>query len=496
MSIVEIWNPVIIVYKPKELFILIKRRKFKMKNKPSFGVAILIILFLFAVIVAQILVVGSPDIHMTLVFSIAFAVVLLLVTGTKWSAIEEGIMHGCKIATVPMLILMFIGMLIPTLIAAGTIPALIYYGLQIINPSIFLVTAALVCSVSSLCTGSSWTTGGTFGVAFMGISIGLGIPPALTAGAVVSGAVIGDKLSPLSDSTNLAAGVCETNLFAHIKSMMYTTIPAFIISLIIYTVIGMKYSASSIDTTSVDAILKGIEANFNISLGYALLSLIPLAIIIFMAVKKVSALAAMVIAALAAMVVAMVAQGYSIIDMMSYMNYGFKIDTGVEAVNKLLNRGGIQAMMWTVSLGYLGLSYGGILEITGTLETIIDKMSALTNKARNLIITHIISSAVINYISASQYVAIIIPGRMYLPAYKKLGIRLDVASRTCEDSGTVTSPLVPWGLCGVFFTGALGVATMSYLPYAFLCYLTPLVAIIYAILGKFIWKQEGVESEN
>lgn len=467
-----------------------------MKNKPSFGVAILIILFLFAVIIAQIFVVGSPDIHMTLVFSIAFAVLLLLGTGTKWSAIEEGIMHGCKIATVPMLILMFIGMLIPTLIAAGTIPALIYYGLQIINPSIFLLTAALVCSVSSLCTGSSWTTGGTFGVAFMGISIGLGIPPALTAGAVVSGAVIGDKLSPLSDSTNLAAGVCETNLFAHIKSMMYTTIPAFIISLVIYTVIGMKYSASSIDTTSVDAILKGIAANFHISVGYALISLIPLAIIVFMAVKKISALAAMVVASLAAMVVAMVAQGYSIIDMMSYMNYGFTIDTGVEAVNKLLNRGGIQAMMWTVSLGYLGLSYGGILEISGTLETIIDKMSALTNKARNLIITHIVSSVFINYISASQYVAIIIPGRMYLPAYKKLGIRLDVASRTCEDAGTVTSPLVPWGLCGVFFTGALGVTTMSYLPYAFLCYLTPLVAITYAILGKFIWKQEGVESEN
>nr|WP_315020447.1 Na+/H+ antiporter NhaC [uncultured Aminipila sp.] len=466
------------------------------KTKPSFGVAVLIVIFLFIIIIAQVLIVGSPNIHMTLIFSTAFAVLLLLGTGTKWSTVEEGIMHGCKLATIPMMILMFIGMLIPTLIAAGTIPALIYYGLQIINPSVFLLTVAIVCSVSSLCTGSSWTTGGTFGVAFMGISMGLGIPPALTAGAVVSGAVIGDKLSPLSDSTNLAAGVCETNLFAHIKSMMYTTIPAFIISLIIYTVIGMKYSASSIDTSAVDAILKGIEANFNISIGYALISLIPLAIIVFMAVKKISALAAMVVAGLVAMVVAMVAQGYSILDMMTYMNNGFTIDTGVEAVNKLLNRGGIQAMMWTVSLGYLGLTYGGILEITGTLEALIDKMAALTNRGRNLIITHLISSIVINFISASQYVAIIIPGRMYLPAYKKLGIRLDVASRTCEDSGTVTSPLVPWGLCGVFFTGALGVGTMSYLPYAFLCYFTPIVAIIYAITGKFIWKQEGVESNN
>ncbi len=459
-------------------------------KKPTFLISLLIVSFLFVIIIAQVLVAGSPDIHMTLVFSIAFAALLLMGSGTKWSQIEDGIMHGCKIATVPMLILMFIGMLIPALIAAGTIPALIYYGLQIINPSVFLLTTAIVCSISSICTGSSWTTGGTFGVAFMGISMGLGIPPAMTAGAVVTGAVIGDKLSPLSDSTNLAAGVCEANLFDHIKSMMYTTAPAFIISLIIYTILGMKYNASSIDTTAVDTILAGISSNFNVTPLYALISLIPLIAVIIMAVKKVNAVAAMVAASIIAMIMAILTQGYSILEMMSFMNYGFGIDTGVATVDKLFNRGGIQAMMWTVSLGYLGLSYGGILEKTGTLEALLDKMAGLTKNARNLIITHVFSSIVVNIISASQYVSIIIPGRMYLPAYKKLGIRNDVASRTCEDSGTVTSPLVPWGLCGVFFAGALGVNTLEYLPYAFLCYLTPLVAIVYAITGKFIWKDE------
>ncbi len=459
-------------------------------KKPSFGIALLIVAFLFVIIIAQVLVAGSPDIHLTLVFSTAFATILLMATGTKWRAIEEGIMHGCKIATVPMLILMFIGMLIPTFIAAGTIPALIYYGLRIINPSVFLLTAALICGVSSLATGSSWTTGGTFGVAFMGISVGLGIPPALTAGAVISGAVIGDKLSPLSDSTNLAAGVCETNLFDHIKSMMYTTVPAFLIALVLYGIMGMRYSASSIDTTAVDAILSGIQGNFNITPMHVLISLIPLVAVIVMAIKKVHAIAAMVTAALIAMVLAIVFQGHTILEMMSFMNYGFSIDTGVAAVDKLLNRGGIQSMMWTVSLGYLGLSYGGILEITGTLEALIEKMAAVTKRSSNLIVTHILSSILINVISASQYVAIIIPGRMYLPAYKKLNIRLDVASRTCEDAGTVTSPLVPWGLCGVFFAGALGVNTLEYLPYAFLCYLTPVVGITYAMTGKFIWKEE------
>ncbi|MGD9569568.1 MAG: Na+/H+ antiporter NhaC [Sedimentibacter sp.] len=460
-------------------------------KKPSFGVSLLIVAFLFIIIIAQLVVAGSPDIHMTLVFSITFAVVLLMATGTSWSVIEDGVMHGCKIATVPMLILMFIGMLIPALIASGTIPSLIYYGLKIINPSMFLLTTALVCSIASICTGSSYTTGGTFGVAFMGISIGLGIPPALTAGAVISGAVIGDKLSPISDSTNLAAGVTETNLFDHVKSMMYTTTPAFIISLILYAVLGMKYNADSIDTTAVDAILTGISTNINVTPMYALISLIPLAAIVFMAIKKISALAAMIIASLLAMAIAIFAQGHGVLEMMAFMNYGFSADTGVAVVDKLLNRGGIQSMMWTVSLGYLGLSYGGILEKSFALEAILNKMASFTKNARNLIITHVFSSIFVNLISASQYVAIIIPGRMFLPAYRKLGIRSDVASRTCEDSGTVTSPLVPWGLCGVFFAGTLGVSTMEYLPYAFLCTLTPIVAIIYAITGKFIWMENS-----
>ncbi len=467
-------------------------------KKPSFAVSFASVAFLFVIIIAQLIAVGSPDIHLTLVFTIALTTAMLMSSGTKWAVIEAGVMHGCEIATIPMLILMFIGMLIPALIASGTIPALIYYGLKIINPAVFLLTATLICSVASIATGSSYTTGGTFGVAFMGISMGLGIPPAITAGAVISGAVIGDKMSPLSDSTNLAAGVTETDLFAHIKSMFYTTAPAYLASLILYGIIGARYSVSSIDTSNVDAILAGISQNINVTPIIALLSMIPLIAIVFMAIKKVNALAAMIIASLIAMVFAIFAQGYNIIEMMSFMNYGFSIDTGIAEVNKLLNRGGIQSMMWTVSLGYLGLSYGGILEKSGIMAVLLDKMSSLVNSARNLIITHVFSALIVNLISASQYVAIIIPGRMYLPAYRKLGIRSDVASRTCEDSGTVLSPLVPWGLCGVFFTATLGVNTLQYLPFAFLCYLVPIVAIIYAITGKFIWYEESnvIEEAN
>lgn len=469
--------------------------------KPSFGIALIIVIFLFAALVIQVIQAGSPDIHLTLVFSIAFAALVLMLKGMKWKQIEEGVMHGCKIATIPMLILMFIGMLIPTWIASGTIPVLIYYGLQLISPSMFLFTAALICSVASLATGSSYTTGATFGVAFMGISLGLGIPAPMAAGAIISGAIIGDKLSPLSDSTNLAAGVCEANLFKHIKSMLFTTVPAFIIALIIYLVLGFRYNADTIDTTMVNVILNGIEDNFNVSPGIALLSMIPMVAVLVMAFKQVSALAAMVVASLIGMVLAMAVNGYNIYEMMSFMNYGFSIDTGIFEVDKLFNRGGIQAMMWTVSLGYLGLSYGGILEKTGTLDALIGKMMVLTKNARNLIITHIFSAIAVNLLSASQYVAILIPGRMYLSSYDKLGVRRNVASRTCEDAGTVTSPLVPWGLCGVYFTGTLGVATLEYLPFTYLALFCPIIAIIYAITGKFVWynteeEQAKIEKES
>ena len=459
-------------------------------KKPSFQVSLAIILFLIAILLLQVIVSGSPNIRMTQIFSSAFSTFLLLMTGTKWDVIEDGIMHGCKIAAMPNVIMILIGMLIPAWIAAGSIPALIYYGIQMINPSIFLVTAALVCSVASIATGSSYTTGATFGVAFIGISMGLGIPAALTAGAVISGAIIGDKLSPLSDSTNLAAGVCETNLFRHIKSMLYTTVPAFMISLILYTILGLRYSADSIDRTAVDQILSGISNNFNVSPLYALIGIIPMLLVIILGVKQVNAVITMILAGITAMVIAIVFQGHSLLEIMSFMDGGYVMNSGIADVDALLSRGGIQSMMWTVSVAILGMIYGGILEKSGVLEVLLDKISSFTKSARMLIPVHVVTSIAVNLLSASQYVAILIPGRMFLPAYRKLGIDSCVASRTCEDSGTVTSPLVPWGLCGVYFAGVLGVSTWDYLPYTFLGLLVPVVAVVYAMTGLFIFQSK------
>lgn len=461
--------------------------------RPSFLAALSTILFLCITLTVQVFLYGTPEIHTTILFSSTYAIVVAMASGFKWKSIEEGIMHGCNLAMIPMLILMLIGVLIPTWIAAGTIPTLIYYGLKIISPTFFLLTTALVCSVASMATGSSWTTGATFGVACMGISVGLGIPPAMTAGAVITGSILGDKMSPLSDSTNLAAGVSEANLFDHIRSMVYTTGPAFLISLIIYFFMGLQFKGGNVDTSSVNTILGGLEKSFNLSPINSILSLIPLVIVIVLAMKNVSGVAVMVVASLAGLILAVLLQGRGLYDMMNFMNYGFSIKTGVETVDKLLNRGGLQSMMWTVSLGFLGLSFGGILEKTKMLEVLLDKMSMFIKKPGNLIFTHVLSTIGVNIFSASQYMAILIPGRMFLPAYKKLGIKNMVCSRTCEDAGTVTSPLVPWGLCGVFFSGTLGVSTMEYLPYTYLALITPLIAIIYGYAGLFIFKEVEVE---
>ena len=467
---------------------------------PSLVLSVLIVLFLAVCFVAQLVVKGEPDVHMTLVFAAVFATLMLVVFNkTSFDVIEEGIIHGCKIATVSMMILMFIGVMIPAWIAAGTIPTLIYYGLKIISPSIFLITATLVCALSTLCTGTSWGTGATFGVALMGIGGGLGVPPAMTAAAVICGAIFGDKMSPISDTVNLSAGTCEVNIFDHMKSVATATVPGYIVTLIVFAVMERKFSGHTADSAAVDEMLRVLSENFNITPVYAIISLIPMILVLVLALKKVNALATIVASAMVAMVIAVLLQHYSILDMMSYMNYGFTIDTGNFDVDKLMNRGGLQSMMWTVSIGYLGLSYGGILEKSGVLNTLLFSAQAITKNARNLIITHIFTGIATIMLSASPYVAILIPGRMFIAGYERLGIKKTVASRTCEHSGICIDPLLPWSLGAVYFSGVLGVSPLEYGKYCVLLWLVPLIAIFYAVTGIFVWKEdkkdESVEGE-
>jgi len=456
------------------------------RKLPSFGGALFVILFLCFMMFTQIFILKQEYVtHISLIFAIVVAALVALRSGFTWDEVQKGILYGCEIAMLPMLILMLVGVLVASWIASGTIPTLVYYGLQIISPTYFLFTSALVCLVASLVTGSSWTTAATFGVAFMGIGTGMDIPAPMTAGAIISGAIFGDKMSPVSDSTNLAAGVAEANLFDHIRSMVYTTGPAMIITLIIFFFLGLKYSGGSIESPKVEELLLGLDQNFSLSP----ITFIPPIILIVLAFRRVAALAVMVIGCLAGAIIAVTLQGVELGDMMNYMNYGYKSEIGIESVDKLLSKGGLQGMMWTISLGFIGLSLGGVLEKCRILEVLLSRMQGLVGSARTLIPTHVFASIATNMFSASQYIAIIIPGRMLIPAYKKLKILPSVCSRTCEDSATVTSPLIPWGLGGAYFTGVLGVSTYDYMFWVFLAFITPCIAILYGLTNTFIWRE-------
>ena len=455
---------------------------------PGFGASLFVLLFLFVAMGISVLWLSIP-VHVTLILTILVAAIVAMRSGYTWKEIQDAMLYGADLAMLPMLILMIIGVVIGTWVASGTIQTLIYYGLLILRPSYFLLAAAVIVGIASLATGSSYTSGGTVGVAMMGIGMGLGVPPAMTAGAVISGAIIGDKMSPLSDSTNLASAVGEADLFDHIKSMMYTTGPAFGIALVLYLVMGFFVVEGSADTSQVDLILVTLKDSFAINP----VLLLPPVLVIVLAVMKFPSLPTMILASLLAAVLAMIYQGATVTSITNVMNYGFSADTGNAMVDKLVSRGGLQSMMWTVSLGFIGVGLGGILEKTRMLESFLGRLASLITKTGGLVATTVVSAIILNLATASQYMAIIITGRMVIPEYRKKKLQPRVLSRTLEDAGTVFSPMVPWGLCGVFFTGALGVPTVQYFPFVFLALLVPIVAVIYGYTGTAIWYDDEKE---
>ncbi len=466
--------------------------EFKTGKKVGFVGAISSVLFLFVAISVQVFWFGNTNsTHITLIIVTAFSSIVALRSGFTWQEIQDAILYGCNIAMLPMLILMMVGVLIASWIAAGTIPALIYYGIQILSPDYFLFTACLICCIGSLSTGSSWTTAATFGVGFMGIGIGLGVSPMITAGAVISGSIFGDKMSPLSDSTNLAAAVAQADLFEHVKSMAYSTGPAIVITLLIY--LGMSFSgqgSAEVDNSHVMQILTAIENNFDLNH----LVLLPPLLVIALVMKKVSGLAVMLIASLVGMGLAMAIQGTGFSEMLTFMNYGYESSTQIKEIDDILSGGGLQNMLWTVSLGFIALAMGGVYEKTGMLDAVLRKMQGLVHSMRGLVLTHVISSFAINIFSASQFMAVIIPTRMLARVYKQHKLLPHVCSRVSEDSATVTSPLVPWGLGGVYYSSVLGVATLDYLPYTFLALIAPLITLLLAFSDTFMFRESDTSA--
>lgn len=448
------------------------------RKEIKLGIAIIPVLFLVG---SLSLVIGvfkqSP--HIPLICASAVAAAVAIFHKHRWKEIQEGMVHGITLAMGAILILMIVGTMIGTWIQGGIVPSMIYYGLKSLSPGIFLVATLIICSIVSLGTGSSWSTAGTVGVALIGVGKGLGIPVSMVAGAIISGAYFGDKMSPLSDTTNLAPAVAGTDLFSHIRHMVYTTVPGYILSIILYALLGTRVSGGSLETQNIETILSTLKSNFFI---HPIL-LLPPFLVIVMVVMKIPPLPALLGGTVLGGMFAMLTQSRSLADIILSAKSGYVSETGVKMVDDLLTRGGLDYMMNTVALIICALSFGGIMERTGMLEVLAKSLLKRVKSTGSLVATTIFSCIGMNAIASDQFIAIVIPGRMYKNAFESRGLHPKNLSRCLEDSGTLSSPLIPWNSCGAYMWATLGVNPLLYLPYAFLNLANPIVSLFYGYTG-------------
>ncbi len=455
---------------------------------PPVWVAAIPVVFLIAALFVTIKVLGlSP--HMPLVLATAVAGIVGRIMGVRWSDLQRGIVGGITVALPACLILMIIGTLIGTWILSGIVPTLIVYGLEIVSPAYFLVSACAVCSVVSLATGSSWSTAGTVGIALVGIGSALGIPPGMTAGAIISGSYFGDKMSPLSDTTNLAPAVAGTDLMTHVRHMVYTAGPSLIFALVAYLILGFRFDGGGAQAGSLQAMVTTIKGAFSVHWWL----LLPALAVIGMVAARVPALPALLTGTLLGGLCAWLAQGAGLKAILTAAQSGFVAKTGVASVDKLLSRGGLESMMSTVALILCALSFGGIMERTGMLGALARAILWRAKSTGSLVVRTLLTCIGMNILVADQYMSIVIPGRMYKDVYRARGLHPKNLSRALEDSGTMTSGLVPWNTGGAYMSTTLGVATLSYVPYAFVNLLNPLISAFYGYTGLTMHPAEDAE---
>lgn len=442
---------------------------------------------------------GPNQIVLTL--GAAIGTIVAMKNGHEWPDILKAIIAGISTAMGALLILLAVGALIGTWLMAGTVPAMIFFGLELLNPQIFFAAACLICAIAALATGSSWTVAGTLGVALIGVSMGLGLSPAMAAGAVISGAYFGDKMSPLSDTTNLAPAVVDTDLFTHIRHMAFTTGPSFLIALILFTILGYG-AGEEVASDELQQLMTTLDSNFNITVW----ALLPLVVVFFLAYKKTPALPTILLGALLGGFMAMVLQPEVVLKFADAPELsrglamtkgvwlaladGYVSTTGVASVDDLLTRGGMSSMLVTIWLVVTAMAFGSVLEHAGILQRLIQSALKAAKSTGSLIMTVVLSAIGINIVAADQYIAIVLPGRMFKAEFERRGLAPKNLSRVIEDSGTLTSPLVPWNTCGAYMAATLGVPTFAYLPFAFFNLVNPVVSVIYGFTGFTIEKIE------
>jgi NhaC family Na+:H+ antiporter len=458
------------------------------KRDPHFWEALISILGL-VLFISLAVVRYESDPHVPILLGVLIAAIMGMRAGNTWKEIETGMLDGITNSLQAIVILCIIGILIGVWILSGVVPTMLYYGLKILSPKIFLPATLIICSITSLATGTSWGTSGTIGIALIGIGAGLGFPLPVVAGAVLSGAYFGDKMSPLSDTTNMAPAMVGTDLYTHIKHMSYTTGVSYGLTLLIEFVLSFVYGGGEANMESVNQILAGIDAQFSINP----LLLIPPVIIIVLAFRKIPAVPGIVIGILAAGVLGVIFQGNTFGDLLSAAYGGYASNSGVESVDNLLTKGGFSSMMYTVSLVICAMMFGGIMEKTNQLRVVVSVILKKAKSTGSLITATVLTAIASNLILCDQYMSIVMTGKMFAQSYTDKGLHPKNLSRAVEDSATVTANLVPWNSGGAYQAATLGVPTIAYLPFNFFCWISPIVSILY---GWFNITIDPLEEED
>ena len=467
------------------------------KREASLFEAFIPIIFLIVFLSINVSIFGDDALsgsnQIVLILSAMIAAIMAVRLGYKWKDIEKSMVKSITSAMGSILILLMIGSLAGSWLISGVVPAMIYYGLQILNPTIFLFAACAVCAIVSMATGSSWTTAATVGIALIGIGQAMGIQEGIVAGAILSGAYFGDKMSPLSDTTNLAPAMAGTDLFTHIRYMVYTTFPSITITLIIFLIMGFFNTAPEANVNTGE-VLEAIASKFHIS-GW--LFIVPVVVIILI-IKKVPAFPALLIGTLLGVVFALIFQREVIVEVSGYSGEYWKtmfvgvmkalyghvgVTTSHEMVNELLSSGGMFKMLNTIWLIMSAMMFGGVMEGSGMLRVIARAIMNKIESSGALIASTAGTCVFFNATASDQYLAIVVPGRMYADLYKEKDLAPENLSRTLEDSGTVTSVLVPWNTCGAYHSSVLGVGVLAFAPYCFFNIISPFMTILFGYLN-------------
>lgn len=460
---------------------------------PSLLDALIPVIILLILLIGSYVLFGSaaadgPN-QIALLTSGLIVMAIAIKNGVPFEALLAETLKGVGSGLGAIFILLAVGALIGTWAMSGTIVAMVYYGMEILNPHYFYASAALLCAIVSFSIGSSWTVAGTLGIGLIGIAASMGVSPAVTAGAVISGAYFGDKGSPLSDTVNLATAAVGSDLFQQVKEGLWTSIPALIIALALFAMLG---SSGELDTAGA---LSGLEQHFHISLW----AFLPLIFVLALALLRVSPFITIFLGALLGGVLAVILNPHAVVGLANdpslpepialfkgvwaALGTGYKINTNEPAIDTLLSRGGMASMLPTIWLIITALAFGSVAEHAGLLGRLVDPIVQRARSIGALVTATVVSCIVTNVVAADQYIAVVMPGRMFRPEFARRGFAPVVLSRAVVDTAPVTSSLIPWNSCGAFMAATLGVPTLSYAPFAFFCLLSPLMTIVFAFLG-------------